>query len=275
MRVKDKLKKLEVRPSKSLGQNFTIDPSVIDGILQFGRPQAGERLLEIGPGLGALTSSLVESGDLTVIEIEARFCRDLKGRYPKLNIVQADIREVDLGRYGPELAVFGNLPYAFSTEIIFHLLRHANSIRRAVLLLQKEFARRLAAQPGGREFGAITVACQLWCDVRLGPVFSGESFHPPARVDSQVLELRFLSGPRYEVKDPAWLERVVRAAFSQRRKKLINSLRASNIAPTERIEAGLRAAGLDPGARAETVSVKGYVELAEALARPPGAPQLE
>ncbi|MBN8548766.1 MAG: ribosomal RNA small subunit methyltransferase A [Deltaproteobacteria bacterium] len=264
-RAKDQLRDLDVRPSKERGQNFIIDPNVLHDIVQFGRPSAEDSIVEIGPGLGALTGELARFPQLTLLEIEEKFCAELKNKFPHAKIVCADVREVDFSQLGSSLLVFGNLPYSFSTDIIFHLVSHAKSVKRAVLMLQREFAERVASGPGGREYGSISINAQLVADMRLGPIIPGTAFHPIANVDSRLIELTFLERPRVEIEDLPWFKKVVKAAFLQRRRKLCNSLTASCIVPGEQVSAALQAAGIDEGRRAETLSIPEFARLAEEL----------
>lgn len=254
-----------MRASKQRGQNFLINELVLDEILRFGNPQPHDRLLEIGPGLGALTGRLYGIGPLRVIEIEARFCQELARKFPGLQIVNEDVRRVDFSQFGNDLVVFGNIPYSFSTDIIFHLISQRAAIRRAVLMLQREFAERLAAGPGGRDFGVISVTAQVWAEFRLGSVVSGSSFHPPARVESRIVQMSFLSEPRVPVSDPLWFRRVVQAAFSQRRRKLHNSLKSSGLFSAEQVSRALADCQIDGSRRAETLSLLEFSRLAEAL----------
>jgi 16S rRNA (adenine1518-N6/adenine1519-N6)-dimethyltransferase len=267
-RVKDQLRNLDVRPSKERGQNFVINPVVIDAIAGFGQPTEGDNLVEIGPGLGALTGVLARYPKLTLIEIEAKFCRELAAKYPHVKILNADVRGVDLAEIGDDLVVFGNLPYAFSTDIVFRLIDQAAVVKRAVLLLQKEFAERLAADPGGRTYGLLSVSCRLWADAKLGPIIPGDAFHPPAKVQSQVVELTFLKAPRLPIADILWFKRFVAACFLKRRKKLINSLTASGLFTKEKIAATLLECGVDGNRRAETLSLDEFAKLAQAFPKP-------
>jgi len=262
-RAKDILRGLKVKPSKEKGQNFLIDPGVIDEVISFGRPRKGEAIVEIGPGLGALTSELSGVSTLTVIEIEGEFCRELSQKYPEIKVIHSDVRSVDFSSLGEDLVVFGNLPYSFSTDIVFHLIEHRSCISRAVLMLQKEFAERMGASPGGRDFGVLSISCQLWTDVHFGPVISGKSFHPPAKVDSQLVELVFLKESRFPVSDMVTFKKVVAAAFFKRRKKIVNSLVASRAYDRELIHEALGKAGIDPGRRAESLSIEEFFTLAE------------
>lgn len=270
-RAKDVLSALEVRPRKERGQNFIIDPSVLHTIVEFGKPEAGDALVEIGPGLGALTRELSRFGPLTLIEIEEKFCESLQREFPEAKIIQADVRKVDLSELGTSLVIFGNLPYSFSTDIIFHLVSHGSAIKRAVLMLQREFAERLAAPPGTRDYGVLSVNAQMMADISLGPIIPGTAFHPIANVDSRLVELKFLKVPRVAVSDMVWFKKVVKAAFLQRRRKLWNSLKASSIAPADRIQAALARANIDGGRRAETLRMEEFAALARELSTAEGS----
>jgi 16S rRNA (adenine1518-N6/adenine1519-N6)-dimethyltransferase len=264
-RTKDTLRDLNVRPSKERGQNFLIRPDVPESIAAFGDVADDKHVVEIGPGTGALTEHLARFQRLTLIEIEPSFCEHLKGKYPHAEIVNEDVRFVDLGEIGSDLYVYGNIPYVFSTEIVFHLVAFREHVHQAVLMTQKEFAQRLAAGPGSRTYGSISVAVQLFGDVSLGPIVPGDAFHPPTEVDSQVLKITFLKEPRFPVPDYVHFQSVVRASFSQRRKKIINSLVASGRWTREAILEGLAAAGISPDVRAERVSVEAFAALSRAL----------
>jgi 16S rRNA (adenine1518-N6/adenine1519-N6)-dimethyltransferase len=264
-RAKDTLRDLQVRPSKERGQNFLIRPEVIESIVNFAAAPGGMHLVEIGPGMGALTQHLATAGRLTLIEIEPNFCAHLRAKYPHVEIINQDVREVDFASIGDALFVFGNIPYVFSTDIVFTLIRYRQVVRHAVLMVQREFAERLAASPGGRDYGSISVAVQLHADVELGPIVPGTSFHPPTSVESQVMKLTFLPEPRVPVGDPAFFETVVRAAFSQRRKKLINSLLSRGRWSKEQILAALAGASISPDVRPEQLTISQFAELAAQL----------
>jgi 16S rRNA (adenine1518-N6/adenine1519-N6)-dimethyltransferase len=265
-RQKDTLRKLDVRPSKERGQNFLIRPDVIDSIVAFAQAPASGHIVEIGPGTGALTEKLVTAQKLSLIEIEPKFCQLLSERFPHVTIINQDARATDFSQLGEELFVFGNIPYVFSTEILFQLIRCREAISQAVLMVQREFAERVAAAPGGREYGSLSVAVQVHADVELGPIVPGDSFHPPTAVESQIMKLSFLETPRVDLQDPEHFERVVRAAFSQRRKKVINSLLSSGRWSKHTIIDGLAVAGLSPDIRAEQIRIDQFALLAHALA---------
>jgi 16S rRNA (adenine1518-N6/adenine1519-N6)-dimethyltransferase len=265
VRAKDTLKRMDVRPSRERGQNFIIDDSVIKAIVEFGNPQPTDNLVEVGPGLGAMTAELAHFGRLQLVELEKKFCDDLALKYPTAKIINRDVRKVDFSELGTDLVVFGNLPYVFSTDIVFHLIANHKVVKRAVLMLQREFAERMAAPPGGRAYGVLSIGCQMQADIILGPIISGDSFHPPTSVESRLVEMRMLAKPRIELSDVVWYQRVVKAAFSKRRKQLANSLKASGMVPVDNIVPALAKCMIDPKRRAETLSLQEFAALADAL----------
>ncbi len=265
-RQKDTLRDLRVRPTKERGQNFLIRPDVPEAIAQFGELKPGRHVVEIGPGTGALTAFLAPlAGSLTLIELEPSFCPHLQQAFPAAKIINQDVRTVDFSSIGSNLCVYGNIPYVFSTDIVFQLIKNRASIDQVVLMTQREFAERLAAEPGGRDYGSISVAVQLFADIDLGMVVPGTAFHPPTEVESQVLRMRLLPKPRVEVGEPQHFERVVRSAFAQRRKKLINSIVSRGIWSKEVALEALNRAGISPDVRAEQLSIEQFAALAREL----------
>ncbi|MCO6432018.1 MAG: ribosomal RNA small subunit methyltransferase A [Deltaproteobacteria bacterium] len=265
--AKSQLRNLDVRPSKKRGQNFLIDSMVLDQIIAIGKPESAKKIVEIGPGLGALTERLAALPVPTVaIEIESKLAAEISSRFPAVQVVNMDILQADLKEFGGELVVFGNIPYSISTDIVFHLLENRSVIDKAILMVQREFAQRMAAAPGSKQYGSLSVAVQLYCECEAGPVVPGSSFHPPANVDSQIIALKFSATPRFDVPDPRWFERVVRASFHQRRKMLANSLRSLGSKSQEEINGALARASIDGTRRAETLSIEEFATLANELA---------
>jgi 16S rRNA (adenine1518-N6/adenine1519-N6)-dimethyltransferase len=264
-RQKDTLLDLDVRPSKARGQNFLTRTEVIDAIVSFAQAPASSHIVEIGPGTGALTERIASAQKLTLIEIEPKFCSFLQERFPHAMIRNQDARTIDFASIGEQLFVFGNIPYSFSTEILFQIVRCRASVSSAVLMVQREFAERVAAQPGGREYGSLSVAVQVYADVELGPIISGDCFHPPTAVESQVMKLSFLERPRVDIGDPDHFEKVVRGAFAQRRKKVVNSLLSCGRWSREQIVSALLAAGISPDTRAEQIDIPRFAALAREL----------
>ncbi|CAA9440265.1 MAG: SSU rRNA (adenine(1518)-N(6)/adenine(1519)-N(6))-dimethyltransferase [uncultured Ramlibacter sp.] len=246
------------QPRKRFGQHFLADLSVIDAIVRAIGPRPGEAMIEIGPGLAALTQPLVERlGRLTVIELD----RDLAGRlrqHPGLQVIESDVLRVDftgLARSlaSPRVRVVGNLPYNISTPILFHLLDHAASVQDQHFMLQKEVVDRMVAAPATADYGRLSVMLQ-W-RYRMEDVLSvpPSAFEPPPRVHSAVVRMV----PRDEpaAVDPALLSELVQVAFSQRRKLLRHTL-------GKWLEQRGAGAGFDVQRRAEEVPVHEYVALA-------------
>ncbi len=267
------LRELNVQPSKQRGQNFIVNPFVIESVLDFGQPLKSDALVEIGPGLGALTAALYEVAcagphALQLIEIEKNLSADLSVRFPQAKVHCNDVRQVQFSELGSELVVFGNLPYSLSTDILFHVLRQRGAIRRAVFMLQREFAERVASPPGSRTYGSLSVAIQLWCDVVLGPVVPGDAFHPPTKVESIVIQLTPRKEAAAGVTDFALFERVVRASFSKRRRTIMNSLKGSALFDAELLAKAFVELGLDPERRAESMTIDEFAGLTRCLGAP-------
>ncbi|MGH8190355.1 MAG: 16S rRNA (adenine(1518)-N(6)/adenine(1519)-N(6))-dimethyltransferase RsmA [Rhodanobacteraceae bacterium] len=251
------------RPKKYYGQHFLHQRSVVERIVAAIAPKPGDHLVEIGPGEGALTLPLLRAtGHLTAIELDAELIEPLRARAEgvgELTVIHADVLKVDLAALarGGRLRLVGNLPYYVSSPILFHCLAGVEAITDMHFMLQKEVVARMAAVPGGKVYGRLSVMLQLACNVE--PLMHVEpgAFRPPPKVDSAVVRLTPL--PPAQRSEPALapaIEATVRAAFGQRRKTLANSLRGLADADT------IRAAGIDPRARAENVSPQGFVSLA-------------
>ncbi len=251
---------------KQLGQHFLHDAGIIDRIVRAVDPQPGERLVEIGPGQGALTSPLLQRhGALTVIELDRDLLvplHALGGDDVALDVIHSDVLKVDFTALadGGVLRLIGNLPYNISSPILFHALDHAAVIRDMHFMLQKEVVDRMAATPGGKVYGRLSVMLQAYCEVI--PLFDvpPAAFRPPPQVDSAVVRLVPLMPDSIGISDRALFAHVVRDAFGQRRKTLRNSLSALCD------DGDLAAAGVRSSARAEELAVAEFVELANVLA---------
>lgn len=262
--VKERLTDLGVNPSKDRGQNFLVDLAALESIIEFGRPKNGEHIVEIGGGLGALTAELAHFDSCTVIEIEEAFCKEIAVRYPSVHIVHSDVREFDLSSLGDSLVVFGNLPYSFSSDIIYYLLEYAPCIQRAVIMLQKEFAERLFASPGSKKYGPLSILTALRAEVFPGPIIDGECFYPNAAVESQVVELLFHPKSPLTVNDMYVFQQILTAAFYKRRRKMVNSVGQSKTLSMERFIGAMDTAGIAADQRAEDIAVKDFITLANA-----------
>lgn len=255
------------RARKRFGQNFLHDAGIIHRILRAIHAKPGEHLLEIGPGQGALTEGLLGSGaQLDVIELDLDLIPILNAKFgaePRLRLNQGDALKFDFKQLGAEprsLRVVGNLPYNISTPLIFHLLDNAPLIRDMHFMLQKEVVERLAAEPGGGDWGRLSIMVQYHCRVEhlfnVGP----GAFNPPPKVDSAIVRLVPHETLPHPAKDHRLLERIVREAFNQRRKTLRNTLKA--LLDAESIEA----AGVDGSLRPEQLDLAAFVRLADQLA---------
>jgi len=250
---------------KQFGQHFLHDPGIIRRIVQAIAPRSGERLVEIGPGEGAITLPLLrEHGRLTVIELD----RDLIPRIQaaaagigELDVIHADVLTVDFTTLaaGSPLRLAGNLPYNISSPILFHCLDHADAIVDMHFMLQKEVVDRMAADPGSKVYGRLSVMLQLSCSVEPLINVPPGAFNPPPKVDSAVVRLTPLPPERRHDADPALVARIVRHAFGQRRKTLSNALH--DVVSAEQI----RAAGIDPRVRAEQLEPLAFVRLAQTV----------
>ena len=251
---------------KRFGQHFLTDAYVLGAIVDLIDPQPGQALVEIGPGLGALTWPLLERcAALTVIELDRDLAARLRQR-PGLNVIEADVLKVDFAALAQAMArplrLVGNLPYNISTPILFHLLESADVVLDQHFMLQKEVARRMAAEPGGKEYGRLSVMLQWRYRIETVLEVPPRAFEPPPKVDSAIVRMRPLPGPQTGVMPPALLPELVAVAFSQRRKLLRHTL-------GRWLEARGYAGAFDVQRRAEEVPVAQYVDLALALARQP------
>jgi 16S rRNA (adenine1518-N6/adenine1519-N6)-dimethyltransferase len=258
---------------KHLGQHFLHERGIIEKIVLAVNPQPGDHLVEIGPGQGAITFPLLDRHHaLTVIEFDRDLIAPLTAAartHGELTVIHRDVLEVDFTALAAEgegpietskLRLVGNLPYNLSTPILFHALEHAAAIRDMHFMLQKEVVDRMAAAPGSKVYGRLSVMLQAYCAVT--PLFKVPpgAFRPPPKVDSAVVRLVPRAPGSIGVADPRRFAQVVRAAFGQRRKTLRNAL--NGVADSALIEA----AGLRPDARAEQIDVAGFVRLANIAA---------
>lgn len=253
------------RARKRFGQNFLHDALVIDRIVRTINPKPGEQLVEIGPGQGAITLPLLKaSGCLDVIELDRDLVTPLAARCKDrgtLTIHNADALRFPFENLNAATAlrIVGNLPYNISTPLLFHLLKYTHLISDMHFMLQNEVVDRLAAQPGTRDYGRLSIMVQYHCDVTKLFTIGPEAFQPAPRVDSAFVRLVPHQQPPVSVINTATFARVVKYAFSQRRKTLRNNLR--DILPVAEIET----AGIDPRLRAETLSLADFARLADQL----------
>lgn len=249
-------------PRKRFGQHFLHEQHVVERIIRSLHPRPGEHIIEIGPGLGALTESLLAATDtLQAIELDRDLVARLKeqfGESERFVLHQADALKFDFCGLVPnteKLRLIGNLPYNISTPLIFHVLEQSHCIQDMYFMLQKEVVDRMAAPPGGKDYGRLSVMVQWRCEVeKLFEVGPG-AFTPPPKVQSAVVRLAPHPIPPVQVNDPKTFSQLVQQAFSQRRKSLRNTLKGTLSAQI------MEAVGIDPKARAETLSVEEFARL--------------
>ena len=251
---------------KRFGQNFLHDHGVIQRIVRSINPREGDRLVEIGPGQGALTEGLLEGANaLDVIELDRDLIPTLKLRFglnPEFRIHEADALKFDFSSLKIDdrpLRLAGNLPYNISTPLIFHLLSFEGLISDMHFMLQKEVVQRLAATPGEKNYGRLSIMTQYYCAVDYLFTVGPGSFKPAPKVDSAIVRLTPHKTLPYPCKNIATLEAVVRDAFSQRRKTLRNTLKKHLNADN------LQALGIDPGTRPEQLHLADFVKIADYL----------
>ena len=252
-------------PKKRFGQHFLHDRNVVGRIVTALAPHAGDHVVEIGPGTGALTHELAARlSHFDAVELDRDLLAHLQSSVPpgRLTLHSADALKFDFCRLmqeGRKLRLVGNLPYNISTPLLFHLLDQGTCIQDMLFMLQKEVVDRMAAAPGGKDYGRLSVMIQWQLRVeKLFDVHPG-AFTPPPKVDSSVVRLVPHATPLIQVRDPKLFAYVVRAAFAQRRKTLRNNLK--NLCSGDR----LAALGIDPQRRAETLTLAEFATLANAL----------
>jgi 16S rRNA (adenine1518-N6/adenine1519-N6)-dimethyltransferase len=249
------------------GQNFLVDNGVSRRIAEAAGVGPGDAVLEIGPGKGALTQFLIgKAAEVTLVELDRGLANGLRRRWGNtagVTIEEADFLDWPLPvRQGSSLKVVSNLPYSAANAIIQKLLDWP-AWTEAVVMVQKEVAVRIAARPGSRDYGVLSLAVQAKALAKALFDVGPKAFQPPPKVTSTVLRLTRLAEPR--VKDERCFFRVVRAAFHQRRKTLLNSVSHGMEMEKPAVEAALKAAGIDPGARAETIDLEGYDRLSQLI----------
>jgi 16S rRNA (adenine1518-N6/adenine1519-N6)-dimethyltransferase len=253
------IEQIGLRPSKALGQNFLIDANIVEIILREARVRADETVIEIGPGLGALTGPLAgQAGRLVVVEKDARLAAYVRRAFPEIELIEGDAVEVELP---PCDKVVGNLPYNISTPVLQRFVESEPKPRAIIVTLQREVAHRLAAKPRQKDYGALTLFTQLYYHGTIAHIVSPRCFFPEPKVESAVVVLE-RRDPRVKLEAGARFHELVRRGFAQRRKmlkKLLNELPG--------VEPALVEGGAAPTARAEELSLEQWIGLANALRR--------
>lgn len=254
----------EHRTKKRFGQHFLTDHGIIQKLIQYIAPRDSQQIIEIGPGMGALTFPLLEQiGSMEVIEIDRDVINHLQNKGgDRLTIHNIDALKFDLAgllKDNHQMRVVGNLPYNISTPLIFHLLEYQEHIEDMHFMLQKEVVDRITATPNSKTYGRLSVMVQYFCDTEYLFFVGPEAFSPPPKVDSAVLRLQPWKEKPYIANDVSLLSKIVAQAFSMRRKTLRNTLKKTFS------EEQIKSVGIEPSQRAETLSVKNFVDLSNLI----------
>lgn len=271
--IKEICSRFNFKFSKGLGQNFLLDENVLDKIVD--AAQIDEGVLEIGPGFGVLTGKLAENADKVVsVEIDKKLIPVLEytlAEYNNVKIVEKDILKIDLHKliadeFGEnKISVAANLPYYITTPIITTLIEEKLPIKNIVVMVQKEVAERICAAPGKKDYGAISVLCQYYTEPEIVTTVPAGSFMPPPKVDSAVLCMKLREKPAAEPADEEYFFKVVKAAFAQRRKTLVNCL-ANGLSIDKRTAAeAIESCGLSADIRGERLSINEFVYISDKL----------
>ena len=267
---------LDLHAKKQLGQNFLSDPSTAEMIVSRAGIRASDTVLEIGPGLGALTFPLAKCArQVIAVEKDHQIAEILKSmiagnQLSHVMIIENDILKVNINEIadqaGQPLVVMGNLPYNISSQVLIQLIQNRKAVSRAILMFQKELAERITSDPGIKDYGRITVMLKYCADVCTLATVKSHLFFPKPKVDSQIVEIRFKTHLPYPADDEVFLSRVIQASFGKRRKTLKNALSSSSLEISGQLaEKALEFASIVPSRRAETLSIAEFVALSNSL----------
>lgn len=271
------VKKHEFRFNKSLGQNFLIDDNIIDKIISGSGVKDGDKVIEVGPGIGTLTREIADRADkVMAVEIDKNLIPILKDTmedYENFNVVNEDIIKADIKGLieehldGGPVKLIANLPYYITTPIIMRFLEEGINVTDIVVMVQKEVAERMNAAPGGKDFGALSVAVQYYCDTEIIAKVPRHMFVPQPNVDSIVIALRVRGEKKYDVDNEELFFKVVKAAFGQRRKTLLNSISSMGILDKKVVSQILQESNIDEKRRGETLSLDEFAVLSNNINR--------
>ncbi len=271
--IRKELAEFGLLPRKGLSQHFLTDPNILRKIIQAARIEQEDVVLEVGPGLGAMTLALAARAKRVIgVEIDPKLVDILRTKteaHPNIEIIQADILKTDLKRVfekeGQPIKVVANLPYKISTPVLFSFIESRIFFSSLTLMVQREVAERMTAVPGKKDYGPLSVFTQIVADLFVLFFIKPSSFFPPPKVDSAVIQVNWRKEPLVKPEDEEWFKQVVRASFGYRRKTLINALKHSDLSLPEDTVERIRRIGIDPQRRPETLTIEEFVRLAEAL----------
>ena len=264
------LNKYNAHANKGYGQNFLIDQNVVDGILEKAEVNKDDLIIEIGPGLGNLTSPLLENaGKVICIELDPKMVSILTDRfslYENFELINEDVLKVDLNKLiedNNQFKVVANLPYYITTPIIMKLLEDKLNLESITVMVQKEVADRLTDRPGGKEVGAITYSINYYTNPETIIDVPRDSFIPAPNVDSAVIKLDVLKEPKVKVSDEELFFKIIKFSFLQKRKTLMNSLSNSGLIPKDYLEEVLNELGIDLRVRAEQLTLENFANITD------------
>lgn len=277
-RTKEILKKYNLSAKKSLGQNFIVDSNILRNMVDAGDVDKDTTVIEIGPGIGALTEQIAKAAkDVYAFEIDDRFLTvldDTLSAYSNVTVIHQDILKVDFEAFKEEylqdttrLLVIANLPYYITTPIIMHLLESSLPIERMLLMMQKEVANRLGAEPSTKAYGSLSIALQYYTEVEVAFMVPRTVFNPQPNVESAVVRLDVREEPAVAVKDEKLFQTIVRASFTQRRKTIWNNLKkmVNDKEKEPTLREAFEDAGIDPSRRGESLAIAEFGKLADSF----------
>ena len=275
--TKEVVQKHNFKFSKSLGQNFLIDTDVIDRIVEGARIKEGDYVIEVGPGIGTLTKEMGRTAKKVVaIEIDKTLIPILKetlSDFPNIEVINQDILKVDVQELvkeklnGGPVKLVANLPYYITTPIVMKFLEEDIPVTDIVVMVQKEVADRMNAKPNTKDYGALSIAVQYYCDTEIVAKAPRHMFMPQPNVDSTVIGLHIREEKKYNVDNEDIFFKTVKASFGQRRKTLLNSLSGLGFLSKDQIKEALQEANIDEKRRGETLSIEEFASLANAVNR--------
>ncbi|HLR91966.1 MAG TPA: 16S rRNA (adenine(1518)-N(6)/adenine(1519)-N(6))-dimethyltransferase RsmA [Atopostipes sp.] len=279
-RTREILEKYGLSAKKSLGQNFIIDTNILRNIVETGKVDANTTVIEVGPGIGALTEQIAKQAkEVFAFEIDDRFLpvlEDTLSPYENVTVFHQDILEVDFEPFEKEyledvsrLVVIANLPYYITTPIIMHLIESSLPVEEMVLMMQKEVASRLEAVPSTKAYGSLSIAIQYYMDVEVAFTVPRTVFMPQPNVDSAIIHLNTLENPPVDVENEALFFKIVRASFEQRRKTIWNNLRKAidDKSKENQLREAFEAAEINPQKRGESLTIEEFGRLSNALVK--------
>jgi len=271
--IKQELRQYGLFPKKKLGQHFLVDLNILNKVVRTAGVGKEDVVVEVGPGLGEMTLPLARLAKRVIaVEIDPQLVEVLKKKladWPNVEVVKGDILKVDfrsfLKKEEHPVKVVANLPYQISTPLLFRFIEAREVFTTFTLMLQKEVARRMAASPGGKEYGRLSVLVQRFLDLSIRFFIPPSAFSPRPKVESAVVQMFWKEKPMVEAQDEEWFKKVVKACFGYRRKTLVNALKHSDLPLPESIESRMEKIEIDPRRRPETLTIEEFIRLAEAL----------